>query len=518
MIRKKKYIDISYSITNDKVLQAVLLLLGLLPDPRQKHTLAVYRVPAIKGVYVEIDRKGFFTRYDTTDWSVRAFGTGKNEMQACYVLAAVVCRLVYDENPELRQALTNAAEHNKTSEIMHAARPLADLLHLYGRETLEYSDDLLVSDIKKLFDEGCMRPEYLGFEKKLFAMSYLKRDSSSQQSGSGQTDLTYEQQFRIDCINGKYRIDYQWSDKQRAHIISADYLKNFEMTDSFMEMVNSAYITARDIIKRHTEKRIPYTDPLGYSDLMYNRMLIGKPGTGKSSNVYALSAALGMPVYTVAFSKYTDESVAEGRTKIVNGHPTYIATDIPEFWDKGGIINCEEMNLADPAVTMGVFGQAFEQPFVIEKNGYEKIYRNPFTFVFCCENTGIEGTRPNSPALSNRFPVKWVIGDPGEDVFKSILKKKTGVDDCLIEWVYEAYEKTTNWLKSPKVGEEDKANLLSLRTCIGTVDSIVRFGMDPIRAVDNTIVSAVAEADLALAEQLKSEVICDLRDPEFDAA
>lgn len=319
--------------------------------------------------------------------------------------------------------------------------------------------------------------------------------------------------FRQEVKDGKYNVDFPWTEEQKTLVTSKSYLDTFEITEDFVEIVKAVSYTAKKILERKASG-VPFEDTMKYADLMFNGMLLGKPGTGKSSFMYALSAVTGMPVYTIVFSKHTDEDIAEGATKIVDGHPQYVETDIPKFADKGGIFIFEEPNLADPSVTMGAFGQFLEQPYFVLKNGYEKTYRSPLSFVFACENTGIEGTNPNDPAFSNRFGAKWKLMDPSEEDFKEILLKKTGQSKKTINWVYDAYKAAVNWLKDPQVGEEEVVNNLSIRTCVQAIKNMV-YGQNPRRAVRNSIGNAISEASLELGDQFETEVIQNLKNPSF---
>ena len=312
------------------------------------------------------------------------------------------------------------------------------------------------------------------------------------------------QTFIDSCRDGQWIVQFDWSEEQKACIEPMSYLDDFQETEEFEEIVKAIYLTAQRV-KSMMESGVPKENVHAFSKTMLNGMLLGKPGTGKTAAMHAASAACQMPVYVISYSKHSEEDLVEGKTKIVDGKPQFIETDIPHFFDKGGLFVLEEPTLADAGVTMAL-SQLLEDPYVDMKNGYEKIYRHPLSFFFACENTGIEGTNPNSPAFSNRFRRKWVLDDPTEEVFKAILMKKTGQSKPLINWIYKAYQKITNWLKSPEVGEEEICNNLSLRSCEGTVENMLD-GQTPIRAVQNSLVSAVAECDLELGRKLMEEVV-----------
>ena len=317
--------------------------------------------------------------------------------------------------------------------------------------------------------------------------------------------------FLDECKDGKYRIPTTWTDEQKAYIQDVSFLDKFESIPAFESLVKLVHYCGMQCLERMDYGLDGIQAIAGDA---VNAMLLGKPGTGKSTVVYALSAATGIPVYTIAFSKNTDEDTFEGKTKIIDGHPQFVETDIPKFWNKGGIFLFEEPNLADAGVTMGAGGQALEFPYIIFKNGYERTERHPLSFVVACENTGIAGTRLNSPAFSNRFEQKYVVDDPTRETFINILQKSTKATRECCEWVYGVYEKVVNYLKSPAVNEEDIVNVLSIRTCKGAIKNM-RIGDSPIQAVSNSIVGAVAECSLEVARNMQGEILEHLPTPTF---
>lgn len=314
--------------------------------------------------------------------------------------------------------------------------------------------------------------------------------------------------FLDECIAGKYVVPYDWDDEQKELIPNMSELDKFYENKFFKELVEMIYYGSMETLSINA-KGIPFTDTMAYAEQMFNGRLIGEPGTGKSYTIRMACAACQVPFIDVAFSKHTEEDVAEGKTRIVDGKPEFVLTDIPKYWAKGGVQVWEEPNLADPAVTFGIASQALEKPFMIMENGVNKVYRHPLTFVFACENTGLEGTNPDNPAFSNRFETTWPIEAPTEEELKGMLEKQTGQSKTLVNWVYEAYKRTVNWLNDPKVGESEVCSNLSIRTCKGTIRNMRR-GMSPVRAVETSIVGAVRSVDKELAENLMEEVISKL--------
>ena len=112
-----------------------------------------------------------------------------------------------------------------------------------------------------------------------------------------------------------------------------------------------------------------------------NCLMVGRPSTGKTTVANAIAAMTGMPIYTVPFSKNTEEDTVEGKNKVVDGKIGFVETDFLKAYEHGGIIVCEEINLADPGVVMGSIGQAIEKPFILMKDGYIPIRRHPLCVI-----------------------------------------------------------------------------------------------------------------------------------------
>ena len=348
-------------------------------------------------------------------------------------------------------------------------------------------------------------PEALKSYKKYFALP--KEHESSKKTVSKKCI-----DFISDCKAGKYRISYSWPKEMEGFIINPSYLDTFESTEVFEEIVKK--------IKYHSDKILERMD-MGYEGAeaigpdALNIMLIGKPGTGKTALAYALSAATGMPVCTTAWNKHSDEDEVEGKTKIVDGKPAFVETNALIFHINGGININEEINLADPSVTMGALGQQLEYPYIIKKNGYETKVRHPLNVQIATMNVGTSGSNQLNQALQNRFKTIFILDDPTRETFINILCKATKKKKEVCEWVYKAYEQTVKYLKSPEVNEEEIVQNLSIRTCIGAIANMEE-GQTPNRALINSIVGAVAAVDLEVARKLQQEIIGVLPNPTFN--
>ena len=72
------------------------------------------------------------------------------------------------------------------------------------------------------------------------------------------------------------------------------------------------------------------------------------PAQGKTTTAEALSATLGLPIYTVKNSKYTEEDTFEGMNKVSGGSFAFKSTPFLEGYKNGGIIVLEEFNPRGP--------------------------------------------------------------------------------------------------------------------------------------------------------------------------
>lgn len=354
------------------------------------------------------------------------------------------------------------------------------------------------AEVQRMFDNGLWK-YLLGLDESMFAQSKFEglletsapAKETEKKSAKKTSKKKGEKSFWQKCLDGEFKLDHEWDEEQQKLIPKIP--DDFIITTEFEELLSNALTAVME------------GKPL-------TAEMFGKPGTGKTYSVMVLAAVLGMPYYPILFSRGTDETVTWGATVIEDGHPAFTPTDIPKFWDKGGIYGFEELNAADDNALI-VFNMALEAPGVIMRNAHEKVYRNPLSFVFACMNTGIEGMNPLPPALSDRMDAKWNVPDPTEDEFKAILKTQTGASDKCVEWVYEAYSQITHWLKD--ADETDMLARLSMRGCRGCIKNM-QSGQNPLRALHNSLVGSIAEKDAGIAAQIEDEVVKTLlKEPDF---
>lgn len=311
--------------------------------------------------------------------------------------------------------------------------------------------------------------------------------------------------FIDDCKNGVYEIGFDWTAEQQARIRPSSFLDDFIPNETFLDMVNLVNYDLNQVIDRInvTGK----TDPSIIGDNYLNMIVLGKPGTGKTTTAEALSAATGLPIYTVKASKNTEEDTFEGMTKVVSGGFSFRSTPFLDAFQNGGIIVVEEFNLADPGVMQGALGQAIEYPFVLMRDGYEEVHRHPLCVIISTMNDGAQGAKMPSEAYTSRSPITFIMDDPTKEEFISILHSKGyAKKDC--RTVYKAYSKILQYL-TDEAGSEEMVMQVTLRHCLGAL-KLMRLNTPVKSAIYKTMIGAIAIKDKSLAKEVYDSVIMPL--------
>ena len=321
-----------------------------------------------------------------------------------------------------------------------------------------------------------------------------------------------ESDLMADIKAGKYFVAYDWDEDQKKNIKPVDALDSFVPTKQWVQ--------ALKVVKKNADKALQGLDlhqSLEEMNCMVNGLLTGKPGTGKSMSVHMLGAATGMPVDVTAFTPFSDEQTTQGFNRIVDGKVAFVDSPFSKNWGKGGIHLFEEPNLIKGGTVMALLGQVIDKPYLIMRNGYEPVKRHPLSMVFMCQNAGIEGTNPCSPAILRRLGYKWIVDDPSPDVFKQIIMKNTGVDENVAERLNDAYRRIVEYIKDPENDiDHSIADALSVVQCIDVVKNVRDEEISTKDALYNVFCSSVANYDLETAIRLQSEVLDALPDFEID--
>lgn len=305
-----------------------------------------------------------------------------------------------------------------------------------------------------------------------------------------------------DIKSGKYILDYEWDEEQKQYITPLEFLNEFIPDDHFynlFEKFNSRLDKAL--------ARVKAGEAIAKASDAINIFLTGKPGTGKTYLLYALSAAKGVPICSVPLSKNSEEDVFEGMSKVIDGEITSVSTLALKNAKKGGITAIEEINLADAGVVMGSIGQFLVFPYILMEQGYNPIRRHPLNIICATFNVGTAGSREINEALSSRFPQTYIIDDPTKEAFIERLVVNGHADERkMCEWVYQRYASIVEALESPDYNCPEYTTRLTFRACLGALDEIDE-GIEPKSAIKHALIGKIAEVDKEVANQLYSELI-----------
>ena len=304
-----------------------------------------------------------------------------------------------------------------------------------------------------------------------------------------------------DAKAGVYYLDYDWDEKSSSHITEIDFLDSFIPNAAYTKAVKLIQKKTQNVMKRMADGE---TGRNALKKDYANIILVGKPGTGKTTTAEALSATFGLPLYTARLSKNTEEGEFEGAPKIAEGSFVLKETPFLECFQNGGIVVLEEFNLADPAVMQGALGQAIEHPSVLMKDGVDPIYRHPLCIVIATMNTGTQGAREPNEAFSSRLPYVFSIDDPKEEEFLAILESRSGHSRKECEKVYNCYKDILKYLVDES-GSEEMALCVTMRHCFAALDMLDYEDFN--EAIYDSMIGALKIRDIALANEVFESVV-----------
>lgn len=427
--------------------------------------------------------------------------------------------------PFVIRALSDEANFHHTREVFTEIRnevlSTGDARHALifkFCDSLYYEWKKIVNDIDEDKDlkikqiEQAVRTEELQaidiFDGIPMAKLSIKADVAKKSAEESKTAQRDQEKFES-CKAGAYILDHCWEGERRKYIPGLSNLNQFVPSESFFTMVDLISGELGQVLKRMKEDFLVDYQAIG--DNYVNAQFVGRPGTGKTTIADALGAAFGMPVRVVINSKNTEEDTFQGMTKVQEGGFKFVETPFLDVYKNGGILLLEEFNLADPGVMMGALGQAIEKPFILLEDGYKEVRRHPMCVVIATMNTGTQGSREPSEALTSRMPHVFLLDDPEEGQFLEILEKKSGAKRTDCKKVYEAYNKIINYLVSGKINAEDVALSITLRHCLATLKQM-SIGRTFKQAIRNTLIGTIAIKDVNLSKNVYDNVIEHLKD------
>lgn len=308
-------------------------------------------------------------------------------------------------------------------------------------------------------------------------------------------------------LTGAHIIDHVWEKEQESRIRPITFMDDYVAGESFYKVMKKIDLR----IGKHMAENVKngLTDPLDIRRDYVNMLFYGDPGTGKTALANAIAAVTGMPIYEVTMNEDSEDDEVEGKNKIVEGKLSFVQTAFLEGFSKGGIILLEEINLARPNVFTSVLNQAMEYPYIIKKNGYERITRHPMAVIIGTMNLETEGTMTLNSASSQRFTSKYLIEEMSDKEMVAALKKR-GYKAAPVRYVYDQYKKLRKDLKA----SEQKKKLLreiSIRQCIDALNAIEE-GVNPREAVIDSMYGAIAVKNQKIADNLKAGLFDTLPD------
>lgn len=331
--------------------------------------------------------------------------------------------------------------------------------------------------------------------KNSFANISIKESSLENESVASSGNSEWEA-----IKSGSRFIGYDWNAEQMKKIPSLTYLDKFVPSAEYYDLLAMISGCAESVLL-DIDSGISEMDAIKAHYV--NSILVGKPGTGKTSVAYALGASLGVPVYTVTNSRNTEEDNYEGKNKVVEGKISFCPTPFLEAYKNGGIIVLEEFNLVSPDVLMGAIGQAVEAPFILMEDGYKEVRRHPLCFILATMNTCTQGSKEPNEAFTSRFPDVFLMDDPSHDDFVKILMS-AGNEKYDSEAVYNAYGSIIGYLTDNSY--DDVAMSITLRHCLAALNAIKR-GIPFKNAIKRTMVNAIGVKDIALAKEVYETVV-----------
>lgn len=185
------------------------------------------------------------------------------------------------------------------------------------------------------------------------------------------------------------------------------------------------------------------------SKMFYPIFITGLSGNGKTKMVEQACAATKREVIRVNFTIETDEDDLIGGFRLVNGETKFFKGPVIKAMEKGAVLLCDEIDLANPAKVMCLQSILEGSGYFIKKTGEYIKPADGFTVVATAntkgkgsENGQFIGTNILNEAFLERYPITCEQQYPSTSVENKILTKvaeSVGIDDT------EFLQKLTDW-------------------------------------------------------------------------
>ena len=185
------------------------------------------------------------------------------------------------------------------------------------------------------------------------------------------------------------------------------------------------------------------------SRMFYPIFITGLSGNGKTYMVEQACAATKREVIRVNFTVETDEDDLIGGFRLVDGETKFFKGPVIKAMEKGAILLCDEIDLANPAKVMCLQSILEGSGYFIKKTGEYITPAEGFTVIATANTKGkgsddgrFIGTNILNEAFLERYPITCEQEYPAVSIEKKILNKvaeSVEVDDT------EYVEKLTDW-------------------------------------------------------------------------
>lgn len=178
--------------------------------------------------------------------------------------------------------------------------------------------------------------------------------------------------------------------------------------------------------------------------IMSQVALVGEKGVGKTHLSLAIAEEFSMPVYDISGSRNLTEYELIGHYEIRGGETVWIDGILPTWCRYGGLLILDELSIARPSVIARIHSVFdMRRYIVLKEHNNERIERHENAFAILTFNPPrgeYVGTQYFNIAFLDRFPI-IEVRDPTADIKREIIKRRSCLDDEIIDDLIEVAEK-----------------------------------------------------------------------------